>query len=284
MSYSLPSPWRLCRLVLRLDTFSLGECSAPLFNDVERGASLGRKFAVAMNGQRPEHVAEFVNEFKEGRFLYWRHGVDGLSVLYAPDVTHSHGVVVSFGVCPQSPNGSPTLYGAASVVQDDEVVPDVRPITRGACVPLSYCFGGDMLPPLGCGTMEDNFARLHEATSCLSHNPTARKNAPTPDHHFFFKPSMSSSWLLRVSVWWSNFSSIRATVAKIWSNLSMSPKVEERAALRVDLVKYYASPERVYENCTLFVVAVAPSRYKAKNNNSPTVMLEDKVVRKLALW
>ena len=69
MSYSLPSPWRLCRLVLRLDTFSLGKCCAPLLDNVKRGASLGRKFAVAMNGQRPKDVAEFVDEFKEGRFL-----------------------------------------------------------------------------------------------------------------------------------------------------------------------------------------------------------------------
>ena len=192
MLYSLPSPWRLFRVLLRLDTFALGECRPPFSTTSNEGQAFAANSRWPWIDNGPKTSRSLSTSSKNAASCIGVMVSSG-SPSWTPRCSHPDGVVVAFGVCARAPNGSSSFYGPTSVVEDDEVVPDVRPIPRWACVPTSYCLGGDVLPLFRCGAMEDNFGRLHASTSCLSHKPTARKNARTPLHHFFFNPSMSWS-------------------------------------------------------------------------------------------
>jgi len=66
------------------------------------------------------------------------------------------------------------------------MISDVRPITRRHCVPTANGCCCDVFTLLCGRTMENDSVVLHP-TNCFNHRPTARKNAPTLDHHFFLK-------------------------------------------------------------------------------------------------
>ena len=177
------------RVLLRLDTFALGKCRPPLLDDVKRRTSLRREFTVAVDRQRPKDVAEFVNEFEEGGFLYWGHGVLGFALVDSSDVAHPDGVVVAFGVCARAPNGSssrstvprPSLRMTKWYPMSDQfrggLVCQRRIVSVVTCCPFSVA-----------EQCEDNFGRLHASTSCLSHKPTARKKRSHPTPPLLLQP------------------------------------------------------------------------------------------------
>ena len=138
MSYSLPSPWRLFDVLRRrLNQWSVGERPSPLCDDVKRWTRPRAELIVAVDGQRSENVTEFVDQLKKGAFLNVRHGVARFAVFDPSDVTNADGVVVALGGAPR--HGSTTFDGAHAVVQDDEMVSDVRPIAAVRCANRGWC-------------------------------------------------------------------------------------------------------------------------------------------------
>lgn len=85
---------------------------------------------MAVNGDRPKDITQFVHQLKECAFLYVGHGVAGLAVLHAAHVHDANGAVVALCMRPIFPNGPSTFDGSFAVVEDDEMVTDVRPIAR----------------------------------------------------------------------------------------------------------------------------------------------------------
>lgn len=83
---------------------------------------------MAVNGDRPKDITQFVHQLKECAFLYVGHGVAGLAVLHASHVHDANGAVVALCMRPIFPNGPSTFDGPFAVVENYEMVTDVRPI------------------------------------------------------------------------------------------------------------------------------------------------------------
>lgn len=112
-------------MLLRLRLKTVGECCAPLLDDIKAGTRFVGELVVAVNTEVTEYLAQDVDQFKEGRLLNFSHGVCWLAVSEAADVDDADGVVVASGMRSSSPDGSSSLDSATTIVEDDEVVADV---------------------------------------------------------------------------------------------------------------------------------------------------------------